>query len=299
MDMDDRRFRIAWRECRAGACLLAILVALLPVLLGGPAAATPATSAAETTEADLWLDASGSALPRYVGWTGPLVYVVGNFGPATATGVTATFEIPTGLGAVGEPCTTTDAGQICTTNLEPRPAGSSPRSSIAITAEAPGSYAIRVSATADQPDPVPTNNVETITVVVVPNADVSVQVTDSADPSLPGRPVTYAVTVTNNGPSPATEVALTGTWRTSATGGVKLLSFHTSQGACSPSSGAGLTCMLGALGRGSSASVTVTLRPRGKGTLTSTASVTAAEFDSDMDNNTDSETTTIGAATSR
>lgn len=219
--------------------------------------------------------------------------------PATATGVTVIFEVPTGLTPdVGglTSCTTTDTGHLCTIDEGSRFPGQAPRSSIIVRGDTPGSYDVRFSVRGDQPDPNPSNNTATGTIVVLPAADVSVQVTDSADPSRPGRPVTYTVTVANHGPSPATEVTLTDVWQSTTSGGVKLQSVRTSQGTCSPPASAALQCRLGALAAGSSASVTITLRPHGKGTLTDTASVTAAEFDPA---NTNSETTTAGRAKSR
>lgn len=295
--MDSGHLGIDRRRRGAGLFVLTILAGLGPALVNAStAAATVGSSVTEPSKADVWIDASGSSLPPYVGWSGPLVYVVGNFGPATATGVTAIFEIPTGLRASPtESCITRDGGQTCSVDVGSRFPGQAPRSSITIVAEAPGSYTIRASVTADQPDPVPANNVDAVSALVLPAADVSIQVTESADPSRPGRPVTYTAMVINNGPSPATGVALTDTWRASAAGGVKLLSFDTSQGACSPASG-GLHCQLGGLEAGGSASITVTFQPRRKGTLTNTASITAAEFDPNEANNTDSETTTIGVA---
>jgi uncharacterized repeat protein (TIGR01451 family) len=299
--MDDDQLRIDDRRRRAAVFVVVLLLSLVPALVTSSApAATAGTQIAAPTDADIWIDASGAALPQLVGQRGSLAYVVGNAGPAPATGVTATFEIPAGLTAASPtgPCLATESGQTCSADLGSRSPGQAPRSSITVWADAPGAYTIRATATADQPDPAPANNADTVTVLVLPDADVSVQVTESADPAGPGRPVTYTATVTNHGPSPATGVTLAHRWDTSIRGGMRLLSFASSQGACSPAAGAGVDCQLGNLGSGDRASVTVSLRSRGTGSVTTTAAVSAAEHDSNPSNNTDSETTQVGIASS-
>jgi hypothetical protein len=103
------------------------------------------------------------------------------------------------------------------------------------------------------------------------------------------------VTVTNNGPSPATSIVLTDTWTTTVTGRVQLFSFGTSQGQCASTNDQRIDCQLGALRSGARTTVTITLRALGIGSVTDQAQVSAAEFDPNTANNVDSETTTIGS----
>ncbi len=55
------------------------------------------------------------------------------------------------------------------------------------------------------------NNSDTETTVLTPSVDLVVTKTDSADPVIAGNQLTYTITVTNSGPSQATNVSLTDT----------------------------------------------------------------------------------------
>jgi uncharacterized repeat protein (TIGR01451 family) len=106
----------------------------------------------------------------------------------------------------------------------------------------------------------------------------------------PGEAVTYTLTVTNNGPSSASNVSLTD--RLPA--GLSFVSAVSSQGNCTEANGA-ITCTLGNLSRGASATVTVraNVTNAASGTLTNAASVTATETDPVPANNTARATTEV------
>jgi uncharacterized repeat protein (TIGR01451 family) len=176
------------------------------------------------------------------------------------------------------------------------PAGRGIAEIIGVTASAAGSYTVQGSVTADQPDPVLSNNSDSTLVTATPAADLSAQIVDSVDPAPPGSAITYTVTVTNHGPSPASAVTLTDTWATTTGGGVQLLSFAATQGQCTLTSNQRIGCQLGGLASGASTTVTVTLRALGTGSVTDQAQVSAAEFDPDTANNAAAETTTVGPA---
>ncbi len=130
---------------------------------------------------------------------------------------------------------------------------------------------------------------------VKPAADLAIVKTASIVSTPMGSNVTYQLTVTNNGPSPATDVIvtdnlpLTGFSRTpmpvpptTAPPAVTLVSYPAS---CTQA-GATLTCNLGNLAAlRTSAPITVVLRVTGTRTLTNTASVRANEHDSVTANN--------------
>ena len=120
--------------------------------------------------------------------------------------------------------------------------------------------------------------------------DLSVTKVDSSDPSRAGRDLTYTLTVTNNGPNPATGVTATDTLPS----GLTARSSTASQGTCSGT--ATVTCALGDLASGASATVTIVIRPTTAGTITNTASVTGNQPDPNTANNTASQDTTISAA---
>jgi uncharacterized repeat protein (TIGR01451 family) len=122
--------------------------------------------------------------------------------------------------------------------------------------------------------------------------DLAVTKIDSKDPAAVGRPLTYTITVTNNGPGLAAGVTLTDTLPATVT----LLSALPSQGSCSGT--APVTCSLGQIASGGSATVSITVRPNQAGLVTNTATVTA-NTDTNPANNTDTEQTAICRVTSR
>jgi uncharacterized repeat protein (TIGR01451 family) len=257
---------------------------------------TETTTVVQPTDADISINLPTS-VTGYVGQNLFLNLEVGNAGPATATGVTVTLEFPRGLNpsSGGGVCTDTGSGLSCAYSLSSLPAGSGIGEFIAIAASAAGTYTVQGSVSADQPDPVPSNNSDSTLVAATPAADLSAQIVESADPATPGSAITYTVTVTNNGPSPASAVVLTDSWSTTVAGGVQLVTFATTQGQCALTSNQRIDCQLGGLANGAATTVTVTVRARGIGSVTDQAQVSAAEFDPNTANNADSETTTVGS----
>jgi uncharacterized repeat protein (TIGR01451 family) len=218
-----------------------------------------------------------------------------NAGPSPATGVTTTLRIPAGLAVVsGGSCIPDGGGSVCTVGPSALPPLTGSIALLQIAAGAAGEYAISGSVVADQPDPLPANNADSVTFTVTAAADLAVGVAESADPSGAGKPLTYTMTVTNRGPSPASAVSLADEWSAALSGGVELLSVGTSQGACTITASSRFGCDLGMLSGGATATVMLRLRPRGVGTLTNRADVTAVEHDPDPANNVASESTVIG-----
>ncbi len=192
-------------------------------------------------------------------------------------------------------CTDTGSGLSCTYSLGSLPAGRGIGEIIGVSASGAGSYTVQGSVAADQPDPVLSNNSDSTLVTVTPAADLSAQIAGPAGPAAPGSAITYTVTVTNNGPSPASAVVLADSWSTTVAGGVQLLSFATTQGQCALTNDQRIDCQLGGLANDATTTVTVTLRARGTGSVTDQAQVSAAEFDPNTADNADSETTTVGS----
>lgn len=261
---------------------------------------TETTLVIEPTEADVSLALPGLAS----GYAGQVIWFslqVGNLGPATATGVTVALHFPTGIqpaspaDTVG--CTQTGEGLTCRYPMGSMRPGTGNVQILALMPSAAGYYEVRGQVSADQIDPFPSNNVATGRIEVQPAADIAVQIAESADPSLPGLPLTYAVTVSNQGPSPASGVGLLGSWNTSIAGGVELLSLETSQGVCAlpldGTSGGQIDCELGEMASGATVTVRVTLRPRGVGSVNLEAEASASLFDGDTTNNRDVESTAI------
>ena len=139
------------------------------------------------------------------------------------------------------------------------------------------------SATASVTDPDDSNNLASEETAVDPQADLSITKAASPDPVTVGNTLIYTVTVTNDGPSTASQVVLTDALPT----GVTLESTVSSQGVCVLQSGT-VTCTLGSIGSGTQATVTIDVVPTislGGTTITNVASVASSVADPDTSNN--------------
>ena len=235
--------------------------------------------------------------PDPVSLEDPLTYTVtvANRGPSHAAGVLLTNILSPDVGfSSAEPsqgsCRREPGRLLC--DLEVLDSGASATVKIAVTPNKVGVITSAASVEAPGPDSDLTNNGASQDTVVAPKADVSVTKTDSPDPVLVGKPVTYTLTVTNRGPSRATDVILTDTLPAEAS----LERVEASQGSCSSEVGT-VTCSLGALDSGAGATVNIILIPtttEGSGIIiTNTAQVTADEADPDLTNNSASQPTRV------
>jgi len=120
-------------------------------------------------------------------------------------------------------------------------------------------------------------------------ADLSVDKSDAPDPATAGFPLTYTVTVDNDGPEPATDVQMEDVLPQS----VSFVSATPTQGSCSQFLLV-VTCALGALADEASASVVIVVTPSGSGTLNNVAAVESATLDPNPLNNLVTEATTVG-----
>lgn len=125
-------------------------------------------------------------------------------------------------------------------------------------------------------------------------ADLSIVKADSRDPTPTARNMTYTLTVTNNGPDPASGVTVTD----QLPPGVTFVSASASQGTCGESSGT-VFCTLGTVASGAPVTIDVVVRPTMPGLITNSASVASPTSDSNQSNNADSENTSICRTTSR
>ncbi|HEX3557712.1 MAG TPA: FG-GAP-like repeat-containing protein, partial [Pyrinomonadaceae bacterium] len=122
-----------------------------------------------------------------------------------------------------------------------------------------------------------------------PSADLAVTKTDSPDPAVSGNQLTYTITATNNGPDPATGVAV----NDPLPAGVSFVSATPSQGTCSGT--ATVNCRLGTLVSGANATVTIVVTPNVAGTLTNTATVSSVQPDPHTANNSATANTTVNS----
>ena len=120
-----------------------------------------------------------------------------------------------------------------------------------------------------------------------PSADLAIGESASVNAVTVGNPLTYTVTVTNDGPSTATGVRMTDTLPAT----VSFVSAVPSQGTCSGKST--VTCNLGILVSGGSATVTLVVAPTQAGSISNTATVSANEPDPDTSNNSATQATNV------
>lgn len=191
-----------------------------------------------------------------------------------------TARDPSGFGQgrtfVGSTTVTTDA------------AGNATFSVPTTTAVALGAF---LSATATDPDG-NTSEFAADAVNVAPSVDLNVTLTPSPSPVAVGGVLTYTVTVSNGGPSVATNVVLTDTLPS----GVNFIGATTSLGSVTQagtSPNSTVTATLGTLAAGQTATITITVVAPTGGTITNTAVATLAEADSNPANNTATVATSV------
>jgi uncharacterized repeat protein (TIGR01451 family) len=126
-----------------------------------------------------------------------------------------------------------------------------------------------MSVSGNEPDPNTANNTASASTTVNPAANLSIAMTDTPDPVLQGQTVNYDITVTNNGPSTATGVVVSG----SLPG-----------------------CTLGNIAPGATTGCTQTATATSVGTLTQTMTVSGNEADPNTANNTASVSTAVNPA---
>ncbi|MCP4639185.1 MAG: DUF11 domain-containing protein [bacterium] len=167
--------------------------------------------------------------------------------------------------------------------------------------------ALAVPWTNGTPDPDTSNNQAIDFISVVDTSDLSLVKTDDVDPINAGEELTYTLTVTNNGPSTATDVVIEDKLPADVevlevTGagpqpGVKVVAVGTPGDPLDPT-----TCYLGALALGESGAMTVTVRVSpdirvdaitGEAVIFNDAWAYSSSLDPDTSNNHASEPTTV------
>jgi uncharacterized repeat protein (TIGR01451 family) len=219
----------------------------------------------------------------------------GNNGPSNAQDVTVIDTLPAGMtisAVSGGSCTGIGTSTLtCTVAALAVGATTAVVVTVDVAAStAAGSPANTVSIAAVTPDdPTSSNNSDTATMVVTRSADVGI-VKSASGPIVPGDPFSYAIDVTNAGPSTATDVAVTDTLPSGV-----VFDPATSDNRCS-AAGQLVTCTLSsplaASGAGSSTSIVVgvTTSPALTGSVTNSAAVSSSTPDPDPGDDTASVT---------
>ncbi|MDQ1637858.1 MAG: hypothetical protein QOF62_1197 [Pyrinomonadaceae bacterium] len=161
---------------------------------------------------------------------------------------------------------------------------------VTTTAATPaGNYSLSVNATSGNLQHTAATQ---LVVSGTPSANLAITKTASPNPAISLASLTYRIVVTNNGPSPATNVSVTD----QLPSGPAFGSAIPSQGSCTGVTT--VTCNLGAIANASSATVSITVTPQAVAQLTNTASVAGTENDPDLNDNSVTIQTTVAAPSS-
>ncbi len=241
-------------------------------------------------------DGQAAAVP---GTSVTYTIVVTNNGPDDATGATVSDTFPAALtctwtctASAGSSCTSSGTGGINDT-VDLLNGGTATYTAVCdLSAGAAGtlSNTAAVTAPADRLDPTPGNDSETDVDSLVPEADLSIDKSDSPDPVVASDNLVYTITVQNAGPSDASGVVVSDT----LPAGVGVAFIQTA--GCAEDPNGVPTCTLGAIPAGGSAAYTVevtTSDPASIGTILNLAAVSSAASDPVFGNDSDSEDTTV------
>lgn len=239
-------------------------------------------------QANLAVTKSVSNANPNVGSTITFTIFASNSGPSNATGVIVNDLLPAGYTYVSSSTGTGSYNNVSGIwNIGVLNNGASATLNILVTVNASGPYANTATISGDQNDPTPGNNSSTSTPTPVPQADLSVTKVSSNNTPLAGNTITFTVTVTNNGPSPATGVVATD----QLPSGYTYSTHSTSVGTYNTGTG---VWNVGNLPNGSSATLTLTVVVNASGDYSNVASVTGNENDPSTDNNSATNTPNVG-----
>jgi uncharacterized repeat protein (TIGR01451 family) len=249
-------------------------------------AETVTTSIGPTT-ADLSITKTTATTTAPEGSTFSYTITMTNNGPDAATNVEMTDTLPSSLlfRSITEPagfdCTTPAVGTSGTITCTAATLANGASAAFTLVVEvdaSTGTITNTASASSDATDPNGGNSGGTAPGVVAgpPQADLELTKTTGSTVATPGSTVIYTITVTNNGPSPATSVVVTD----DLPAGLALVSATPSQGTCNAADP--VSCSLGTILNGASATITLTTEVVAtSGTISNTASVTSTEGDTD------------------
>jgi uncharacterized repeat protein (TIGR01451 family) len=231
----------------------------------------------EVPLADLSMSMDAGPAPVFVGALFTYTLHITNAGPDTANGVTMTDQLPNGVifrGAAGNgwTCGHAGSGVTCTTGVL-----SPTANTILISVTAPSAAGLitnTASITSTSHDWLIDGNTASLTIDVLPAADLSLTTSARPYPGRSGQTLTYTLNTVNAGPSAATFITITD----QLPGNVTFGGAWGSGWICSDDANI-VTCIKPNLGvTADTVFITVTTPPA-TGVITSTASITATTID--------------------
>lgn len=247
-------------------------------------------------EADIRVTKTASPSPEVIAGN-PLTYdiIVYNDGPFDTTGVILVDDLPSDVtflsSTPGSPICSLIGGDVFC-DIGAITSGNNISVTIQTTVS-PGSLGapLQNKVTIDnliETDPKESNDTSTVITLITKSADLAITKSDSSDPVLLGNPLTYTLTITNNGPSNATGVVVTDTLPA-----VDLVSVQTTKGTCSGTDT--VVCDLGDMAVDDTAAITIVVNPLSTGSLSNLANVTGDQADPTSENDSDTESTQVDA----
>ena len=222
-----------------------------------------ATVTVPVSPADVSVNVDNPSDPLFIGQGAVFQIQVLNSGPAVATNVTLTDMFSAG-GVIVQVSTGHFSGVNYSANLGNFAPGQSETVYIIVDPQTSGPLTNSAAVIADQYDPNTSNNTSSATNLVSPVA-LSVNVAGAMSPILYGGSSLYVVTVTNNGPAPATNVQFADTLPSNAI----LAGLVSSQGSVAPNAAyTNVYGNLGTLAPGASATVSIDMVPLATGPAT-------------------------------
>jgi len=211
------------------------------------------------------------------------VVSVTNLGPSTASNVVLSDALPAGVSFVSATGGgVAGSGVVSWPAIASLPSGSGTSFTLTLTALISGSFTNIVSATSSTSDPNAANNNGSavgsqLNTTVTPQADLAVLNSGPAS-AVAGGTLSYTITLTNSGPSVASNVVATDNLPSGAT-------FVSATGSGTVSAGTVTWPAIASFASGASASYTVTVTAPASGTLTNRASCTSSTLDPVAGNN--------------
>jgi uncharacterized repeat protein (TIGR01451 family) len=257
--------------------------------------ATANTTVVPPDSADLAITKTAS--PEPVATSANITYkiTVRNNGPANASYVSVTDELPGSVTILSDNATTgtiSYAANDATWTIGDLDCGESANLTIIVRAPVQTGFITNTATVGgDYYEAIPENNTASANTTVVPpdSADLEITKTDSPDPVNTGDDLTYTITVTNHGPASASYINVTDYLPDNVT----YQSYNTAVGTAYESAGY-VYWSIGSLDNGESANLTILVTAPGEaGTITNTTTVGGDYNEAIPGNNSDSENTTV------